>query len=338
MDHRGRARGSQNEKIRDASDTRMKQMERRLSTLAVLALVLPASGRYAAFAGCPPEAQQSAVAAARNSVVSVETFSRAGGRGWIRVGSGFLYGTGIVITRNSVIQGADSIAVMLADGRTASVELAASDSLTQVAFLRHRIDGVRPLQFHSASSLPEGLPLTILGNSLGVFPSVTLSRFKRKTHDGFLEIDARIPPGNCGSPVLDASGGVVGMIIGTAHAEEDKTGPVGIALPSESIRRVLDRITSAEKGGWIGISVLDLPGIDGLRVVDVVRGGPAEAASIGVGDTLIRVSGKGPGNALELADRIRKSAPDTKLNLTVRNNGVETVRTVKVARSRNALR
>jgi S1-C subfamily serine protease len=313
-------------------------MQRRLSTLAVLALILPVSGRSAAFAGGAPDAQQNAVAAARNSVVSVETFSRAGGRGWIRVGSGFLYGTGIVVTRNSVIQGADSIAVTLADGRTASVDLAASDSLTQVAFLRHRIDGVRSLQLHSASPLPEGLPLTILGNSLGVFPSVTLSRFRRKTHDGFLEIDARIPPGNCGSPVLDASGRVVGMIIGTARGEDDKTDPVGIALPAESIQRVLDRIAAAESGGWIGVSVLDLPGAGGLRVVDVVRGGPAEAASIGVGDTLVRISGKGLGNALELADRVRKCHPDTKLDLTVRNNGVETVRTVKVARSRNTLR
>jgi S1-C subfamily serine protease len=288
-----------------------------------------------------------AVRQAQNSVVSIQTVAATADSGCAVVGSGFLYGPHYIVTRLSVIVRTDSIEIALGDGRTAPARLLQYDEATEIAVLEHGLDCVVPVRMGQSSDLVGGNQLAILGNSLGIFPSVTLGRFIGRRSDGLLEIDGLIPAGNCGSPVLDAGGKLVGMIVGRFQDDRDQSRVMGVALPAESIQKTLTWVQRRPaRSGWIGISVVDLATnkpaagrtsadgpatrgtagggpIAGVRVVGVVAGGPADKAEITVGDTIVRLMGKPVHSAWQMAEWVKTASPQSKVTFSIRKDGRE---------------
>jgi S1-C subfamily serine protease len=295
-------------------------------------------GQETAASSLAPEGEIAAtVQKAQNSAVSIKTVSNTANSGWTRVGSGFLYQQHFVVTRRSVVDRADSIEIALPDGRSSRARLVHCDGCTEIAVLEHALDDVTPVQIGKTSGLCKGTPLTVLGNSFGIFPSVTLGRFLTKRQDGLIEIDGMIPPGNCGSPVLDSNGRLIGMIVGRFQDKREPSRVVGLAMPSETVQSFLCKIikTPNARTGWIGVSVVDLTGTAGrigVRVVGVTADGPAHQAEICVGDTIIRFQGNPIHSAQELASRVKDSLPDSKINFSIQRGKQETLRSVKVGR------
>jgi S1-C subfamily serine protease len=281
------------------------------------------------------EQPNTAIQKAQNSVVSIQTHSKNGSKESTKVGSGFFYERHYIITRRSVVDGADSIAITLTDGRRGIARLVYCDHCTEVAVLEHSLDDVSPVSMGDSQRLPIGSPVTILGNSLGIFPSVTLGRLSKQRHDGYLEFDGIIPPGNCGGPIFDASGNLMGMMVGRMREKENASRIAGIALSSKILRTMLDRLPkeSNAKTGWIGLSVVDLQDdreSAGVRVVDVVSEGPADRASISKGDTIVRFQGNPIRNADELAEQIKRSSPNSKVSLGLRSGNREWSSSIRV--------
>lgn len=267
-----------------------------------------------------------------HSVVTVQTFARDGEHSCTRVGSGFFYNDQFVFTRRSVVEGADSIVILLPDGRSVPTELVYSDEVSEIAVLKHSLDRVTPIRSGESQRLRPNTTLTILGNSLGVFPSVTLGRFIGHRKDGLLELEGLIPPGNCGSPVFSPSGTLVGMIIGNCCDSLGSKQSTVLAIPSE---RFLELARSVEKmclkKGWIGVSVVNLEnGEHGVRVVEVVAGSPADKAHIMVGDTLLYFEGQRIPNAHKLAQWVRERQPLTTVTFIRKNRGEESFCKVEV--------
>jgi S1-C subfamily serine protease len=76
----------------------------------------------------------------------------------------------------------------------------------------------------------------------------------------------------------------------------------------------------SKKDGWIGISVVDLENGSygrGVRVLDVVPGGPTDIAEICGGDTIIQFEGKSIRDARELAKWVRTTPPDNYITFTL---------------------
>jgi S1-C subfamily serine protease len=269
------------------------------------------------------------------SVVSVETFSGGVQGAWTRVGSGFLFGDRYAVTRKSVIDGADSIVIVLTDGRQTPARLAACDPATETAVLEHGISGVTPIPAQEAPEPRDGAPLAVLGNSLGVFPSVTLARFIGRRPDGLMKIDGMIPPGNSGSPVLDESGRLTAMIVGRTQDGVTPPAVTGLALPASRVLRFLSSMAERRKrSGWIGLSVVDLTGKHrrtGVKVVSLLAGGPADLAQLSVGDTIVRFQNVPVRDAAELGEQVRCIPPDSKITFSVRNGKKESIRKVKVS-------
>jgi S1-C subfamily serine protease len=291
-----------------------------------------------------------AVRQAQNSVVSIQTVADASDSGCALVGSGFLYGPHYVVTRLSVIVRTDSIEIAVGDGRTTPARLLQYDEATEIAVLEHGLDHVIPVRMGESSNLAGGSQVAILGNSLGIFPSVTLGRFIGRRSNGFLEIDGVIPAGNCGSPVLDAGGKLVGMIVGRLQDDKDTSRVTGIAMPVETIRKTLNRVQQhPARSGWIGISVVDLAAVSpsagstavrpsagatvtGVRVVGVVAGGPADKAEIAVGDTIVRFMGNPVHNAWQVAEWVKTALPQSKVTFSIRKGGREWEKPVLVTK------
>ncbi|MBN2202308.1 serine protease [bacterium] len=300
-----------------------------------LFVLLTAGRALSQNASSGPVTIASGVQKALPSVLSVETVSGGALDAWTRVGSGFLFGDRYAVTRKSVIEGADSIVIALTDGRRAPARLVACDPATGTAVLEHGVTGIIPIPPQEFREPAEGDALAVLGNSIGVFPSVTLARFISRRPDGFMEIDGMIPPGNSGSPVLDETGRLTAVIIGRV---QDGAGPqavTGLALPASDVLRFLSALREQrEKAGWIGLSAVDLTGKDhrtGVKVVSLLPGGPADLAELSIGDTIVRFQNEPVRGASDLAERVRCTAPDTRITFTVRNRGMETVRKVKVS-------
>ena len=285
-----------------------------------------------------------AVRQAQNSVVSIQTVAAAtaADSGCAVVGSGFLFGPHYVVTRLSVIIRTDSIEIAVGDGRTARARLLQVDEATDIAVLEHGLDRVVPVRMGQSSDLAGGNQLAILGNSLGIFPSVTLGRFIGRRSDGLLEIDGLIPAGNCGSPVLDAGGKLVGMIVGRFQDDRDPSRVMGVALPAESIQKALNWVQRRPaRSGWIGISVVDLAAarvtpeggpIAGVRVVGVVAGGPADRAELAVGDTIVRFMENPVHSAWQMAEWVKTASPQSKITFSIRKDGREWEKQVLVTK------
>ena len=255
---------------------------------------------------------------ASNSVVSIRTFVSGKKENWCRVGSGFIYDkNGFVVTRKSVVQGGDSILVTLVDGRSVPARVVYHDKDTEVILLKLPVSNLTPLSPGKVSQLNIRSQLALIGNSLGVFPSVTLGTYLGKRPDGMLKLGVVVPPGNCGGPVLDRSGRVVGILVGrvlnnkSTRSEEER---MGVALSIEKAKLVLDSALRRIKNnrGWIGVSVVNLKNGNsgrGVKVVRVVPGSPAERSEVCRGDTIVGFGKRAVHNARELAHWVRKISP-----------------------------
>lgn len=285
--------------------------------------------------GSPSEVSPEAIGQTLNSVVTIHTFITEGTHRLARVGSGFFYNDRFVFTRRSVIESADSIVILLPDGRFAPTELVYCDGVSEIAVLKHSLDRVAPIRYGESKRLTPNTTLAILGNSLGVFPSVTLGRFIGHRKDGLLELESLIPPGNCGSPVFSPSGTLVGMIVGNCCDTIKSKQNTVLAIPSERFSEVVRSIEKMRsKKGWIGISVVNLEnGEDGVRVVKVVKGSPADKANIRIGDTLFYFEGQRIHKAHELAQWVKERPPSTTVSFIRKNRGEKSVCTLEVGSS-----
>jgi len=274
------------------------------------------------------------------SIVSIQSFKTEKQNTIQRVGSGFIYDDmGLIITLGSVIQGGDSILVTLANGRTYYSNIVHYDKYTDIAVLRIEAEGLTKLVLGNASSLVPQSRLVILGNALGVFPSVTMSTYMGKRQDDMLRLTVLVAPGNSGSPVLDMNGKVVGVLIGRVWRETKTkmgTREQGFALPINKIQIVVESLLKSFKkgGGWVGMTVLNLDEIthlQGVRVTKVNSKGPAQQGGICVGDTIIQFEGRKILNSDQLATWVRTASPNSKVAFTVRKSDMEITRLIRVA-------
>lgn len=275
----------------------------------------------------------------KSSVVSIQLFVPGEPEGYCRVGSGFVYNReGWIVTRSSLVQDSDSVVVTFYDGRSSRAWIIHSDEMTEIALLKIPLSDLVAVSIGETSALNGESQLIVLGNSLGIFPSVTLGTYEGMRQDGMMQLRITVPPGNIGSPVFDHEGRIVGILAGRILEEKSQkmeVGVLGVALPIDRITEVIDNVLlHVEKGkGWIGLSVVDLDDMQfekGLRVVGVVPGGPAEKAEICIGDTIVGFEGESVPNAKELAKKIRDIPMNHEIEFTIRKSDNNVFRSVQV--------
>lgn len=217
---------------------------------------------------------------------------------------------GLVLTNNHVIAGAETITVVLQDGRSFEAELLGSDADFDVAVLTLRGAGNLPQAVMGDSrGLLIGEPAIAIGNPYGYGHTVTtgvISAVGRslRAEDGaayadLIQTDAAINPGNSGGPLVDIEGRVIGINMAIRAGAEG----IGFAIPVEKARRVVAELMDTGKVSpvWLGLfgqgvdervaRYFGLAEPRGLLVTEVAAGGPAQAAGIVPGDVVLSVSG-----------------------------------------------
>ena len=200
--------------------------------------------------------------------------------------------------------------------------------------------------------------MVAIGNPFGLDRTVTsgiVSALQRQIQapNGFsishvIQTDAAINPGNSGGPLIDSSGGVVGINSQIQTGGSSGNVGIGFAVPINTAREVVTQIEEhgEVKHAYLGISggsitpdlakALKLPVEEGVLVNEVVKGGPADKAGIKGGDTsatiegasvrlggdvITEVDGKKVEGMEEVINAVNAAQPGDELKLTIDRDG-----------------
>jgi len=255
------------------------------------------------------------------------------------LGSGVIVdSSGLILTNNHVINGAEKILVLLYDGRAVSAELAGTDSENDLAVLRIKLDKLTSIQLGDSDKVRVGDVVLAIGNPFGVGQSVSqgiISATGRwnvgvsddAAYENFIQTDAAINPGNSGGALTDALGNLVG--INTAMLDESGATSVGIsfAVPintaMDSLKQILDHGRVVR--GWLGIVGGDYGSSDnkGIMITAIYRNSPADAAGIKPGDIMTAINDTQITDARQCSRLVARITPGSKVKLTLMRNGKE---------------
>jgi serine protease Do len=138
----------------------------------------------------------------------------AAGTGWI------IREDGLIVTNNHVVESAQTITVILADGSkhtSTAVQTSAGKDLAVVQIAAQNLPAVT---IGDSSQLKMGQPVAAIGNALNLGIRVTAGvvsqlnvpvSYDSVSLSGLIETDASINPGNSGGVLINTSGEVVGI-------------------------------------------------------------------------------------------------------------------------------
>ena len=237
-------------------------------------------------------------------------------------GSGFIYDTeGHIITNYHVVENAEELSVTLADGRVYPATVVGADPSNDLAVIRiealdaNDVDGLpQPVVLGNSDDLRVGRFVVAIGNPFGQAGSLTvgvisaLGRIIESPDGRFIgeaiQTDAAINPGNSGGPLLDLQGRVIGVNSQIISPNRASAG-IGFAVPSNTVRRVVPQLIAQGRYShpWLGVGPasltpewaqalrqagMEVPVEEGLIVVEVASGGPADQAGIHGPDQVVR--------------------------------------------------
>jgi S1-C subfamily serine protease len=223
-------------------------------------------------------------------------------------GSGFVIdGKGYILTNFHVVQGAQTIEVVLGDQSRYTAKFIGADQRNDVALLKVEPKGkpLMALSLGDSAALQVGQKVLAIGNPFGFQSTLTtgvvsaLGRTVQTSQTTFIDqaiqTDAAINRGNSGGPLINSHGEVIG-INSAIYTPSGTTAGIGFAIPINTAKRIAhDLITDGRvHQAFLGVETipinesfaeaLGLPAQEGLLVQTTTRGGPAAEAGIHGGD------------------------------------------------------
>ncbi|MVU82645.1 PDZ domain-containing protein [Nocardia sp. ET3-3] len=267
-------------------------------------------------------------------VASVQT-RRGGGSAVVFTDDGFL------LTNAHVVGEASNGQVVFADGLESKFDVVGVDPLSDLAVLRARAGAPRAVQLGDADRLVVGQLVVAVGSPLGLAGSVTAgvvsalgrsvpvgNRRTARVIEDVIQTDAALNPGNSGGALADSAGRVVGVNTAVAGIG------LGLAIPiNATTRRIISTLLLERRVRRAYLGVVGVPaplptavaartGQDaGLRIVEVVRGGPAERAGLRRGDLVLSIARTEIRDAQGIQRQLFADAIGRSLPVTVLRNG-----------------
>lgn len=283
-------------------------------------------------------------------------------------GSGVVYkvdgDTAYVVTNNHVINGADAINILLADGTQVEAEVVGADPWTDLAVLKISSDVVTTVaEFGDSESLKVGEPAIAIGSPLGSEYATTvtqgiisgLDRSVPVDIDGdgtsdwvanVLQTDAAINPGNSGGALLNAAGQVIG--INSMKVSSDQVEGMGFAIPAAEVQSIISEL---EANGEIvrpelGVSMVDLNRVsldyqgqnlqlpddvdNGVYIAEVSAGSAAEAAGLQADDVVVEFAGEPVNGSASLRQVLYQQKSDASVEVSFYRDGELQTTTVQL--------
>jgi serine protease Do/serine protease DegQ len=260
----------------------------------------------------------------------------------LSAGSGVIVdaAAGYVLTNHHVIQGAQQVMVTLKDRRQLPARIVGSDAGTDIALLRIEAGNLNALAFGDSDSLRVGDYVLAIGNPFGLGQTVTsgiVSALGRtglniEGYEDFIQTDAAINPGNSGGALVNLRGELIGINSAIFGPTGGNVG-IGFAVPSKMARAVMAQLIKygEMRRGRFGATSQDLtPDLaaalglnfkEGVVIVEVAPGGPAQRAGLRRGDVVTQVNGHKVRSSADLRNQVGLLAPGEPVELRVVRDG-----------------
>src|SRR6201995_4409670 len=268
------------------------------------------------------------------------------------LGSGFIIDTsGIVVTNNHVIDGADEINVIMNDGSKFKAELVGVDKKTDLAVLKFTPN--KPLiavKFGDSDKLRLGEWVIAIGNPFSLGGTVTAGIVSAKNrdissgpYDSYIQTDAAINRGNSGGPLFNLDGDVIGVNTLIISPTGGSIG-IGFAVPSKTVAGVVDQLRQFGelRRGWLGVRIqtvtdeiaesLNVKPARGALIAGVEDKPRANPAGIEPGDVIVTFDGKEIKEPKDLSRVVADTAVGKEVEVVIIRKGAE--QTVKVTLGR----
>ena len=226
------------------------------------------------------------------------------------LGSGFIIdSTGIIVTNNHVIKGAEGILVRVNGDKEYKATIIGSDPLSDIAVLQMETeDKFIPVKFGDSNKARIGDWVIAIGNPFGLGGTVTSGIISARNrsiglsrYEDYIQTDASINQGNSGGPLFNMDGDVIG--INTAILGQSGSIGIGFSIPSNNAKRVINQLIEfgETKRGWLGVriqfvtkEIADIEKLEkprGALIASVAEGSPSEKAGILAGDIILEFDG-----------------------------------------------
>ncbi len=231
------------------------------------------------------------------------------------LGSGVIWSRdGVIVTDLHVVAGATRVQIAFADGRRVAGTVKAGDEVTDLAVVQADRKDLPAATFQPR--LPQVGELAVaIGSPLGFENTATagiISGLHRQIPGSaqqsqslvdLIQTDAAISPGNSGGALVNATGQVVGISEAYIPPSQGAVS-IGFATPAATVVNTVEQLLRSGRAqhAFVGIQPGELtPEIaqqlgvsqsQGVVVLDVVTGGPADKAGMRPGDVITALDGK----------------------------------------------
>ncbi len=222
---------------------------------------------------------------------------------------------GYILTNNHVIEGANQVDVVLANGTQLSAKVIGADQYSDLAVLQAQGKMPAVATLGNSDALKPGDTAIAIGSPLGEFNNTVtvgvISATGRSIDTGqgyslqdMIQTDAAINHGNSGGPLVDLSGQVIGintLIVRSSGSSTDVAEGLGFSIPSNTVQAVADQLIA--KGyvarpylgisyQWVTPDVANMYGLPvqwGAYITQIDSGSPAAKAGLQRGDILTKL-------------------------------------------------
>lgn len=256
------------------------------------------------------------------------------------LGSGVIVSDeGHILTNNHVISGADSIQVMLHDGRSSHAIVIGTDQATDLAVLKIDLPNLQAIELGDSDNARVGDVVLAIGNPLGFGHSVSqgivsaMGRYglQQNMYEDYIQTDATIHLGNSGGALIDTNGRLLGinsLIYTGGNAMQGATTGIGISLAipvNLAIFVMQDLINFGEViRGWLGVSVEPIGIFNNspqpraaLAVQAVTPQSPAAKAGMQVGDLITHIDNEAVQDGRRTMLQIARLRPGDTIDISV---------------------
>lgn len=240
----------------------------------------------------------------------------------VQYGSGsgiILTSDGYIVTCKHVVDGVDTIKVILNDDTEYDATLVGTDSRSDLAVLKIDATGLTPATLGDSDMLTVGEDVIAIGNPLGELrgtaTSGIVSALSREVTVenvtmSLIQTDAAISPGNSGGGLFNSSGSLIGIV--NAKASSSDAEGLGFAIPVSSVKTIINNLIDhgyVLGRAYLGVYTQDVTlssgmndwsnglfgsyfgsnGTSCVQIAQIVSGSAAETAGLQVGDLILAV-------------------------------------------------
>ena len=251
---------------------------------------------------------------------------------------------GYIVTNNHVVADATSVRVTLNNNKSYDATIIGTDPATDIALIKIEAQNLPYLTFSDSDKLRIGEWVLAIGSPYDLRSTVTAGIVSAKGRsmpnykgefkvESFIQTDAAVNPGNSGGALVNKKGELVGINTAIISQTGSYAG-YSFAVPSNIASKVVADLIDfgSVKRALLGVSMraldekvadeMKLSSLEGVYIVEVVKGSAADKAGIKKDDVILQVNGKDVENPSHFQELVNGFHPGD-------------VATMKVARGHN---